>query len=168
MSTKSFSIIVFFAAFASCQCIAADKIGAPICRPLGGYKEDVCRISMTRLLAEPAAFDGKILELSGFFADGPAPLLFLDESAYSTSRTIDSVLLNVEIGRFSRVLLSENRSFVIVIGRFNAKDRTIPDGASAESVSGGMTVIEASRTNGPWGYDKPPSSLMVREKNQGE
>lgn len=165
MSFKTISKIFFVAAFASYQCTAEDKVGGPICRPLGGFEEDVCRVSMTRLLADPATFDGKILQLSGFFADGRAPLLFLDESAYSTSRTIDSILLTVENERFSKVLLRENRSFVIVIGRFDAKVRAIPEGSSAENISGSMAVIEASQTIGPWGYDEPPGSLMNKEKN---
>lgn len=135
-----------------------------MCLPLGGYDEDVCEVSMVRLLATPSEFEGRIVRVSGFFADGVVPLLFLDHAAYSISRTVDSVLLNVGPGRYANVLLRQNRSLVVVIGRFSSKDRVIPEGASAERISGTISVIEASRTNEAWGHNDLPSSLMKREQ----
>lgn len=135
----------------------------PLCLPLGGYAEDVCEVSMVRLFANPDEFEGRIVRVSGFFADGSVPLLFLDQTAYSISRTVDSVLLKVDSGRYANVLLRENRSLVVVIGRFSSKDRVIPKGASAERISGTIAVIEASRANEAWGHNDSPSSLMKQQ-----
>lgn len=157
-----FSVAVLV--LAASQCAFSKQERHPLCRPLGGYEEDVCEVSMIRLLADPQEFDGKIVQVSGFFSDGPAPLLFVDEGAYSTSRTIDSILLKVEPGKYTDVLLRENRSFVIVIGRYDAKQRFIPEGASAERIGGSIAVSEAGRTIGPWGYSESSSLLDNKDK----
>lgn len=161
-SKYTISFLLFTTPFSS----FAKEERHPLCLPLGGYNEDVCEISMVRLLATPNEFEGRIVRVSGFFADGGAPLLFLDQAAYSISRTVDSVLLNVGPGRYANVLLRENRSLVVVIGRFSSKDRVIPEGASAERISGTISVIEASRTNEAWGHNDSPSSLMKRKQDE--
>lgn len=148
-------------------CLSAKLDQHPLCHTIGNYDEDVCEISMIRLLANPGEFDGRIVQITGFFADGSAPLLFMDEEAYSSSRTVDSVFLKIELGRYADVLLRQNRSFVIVIGRYSAKDKVIPEGASGERIGGSIAVSEASRAVGPWGYSDPPSSLMKRQRGDG-
>jgi hypothetical protein len=166
VSTRYFPVLLAIFLCVIPPRLLADKVDIS-CRPFGGYDEDVCEISMIRLLADPQKFDGKIVRISGFFADGAAPLLFFDEGAYSSSRTVDSVLIKIHKDIYKNTIINSNRSFVIVIGRYSANVRTIPEGASAERISGAVDVIEASRSIGPWGYNEPPGSLMKADESGG-
>lgn len=133
------------------------------CGWMGGYEEKVCDVSLYRIVANPKEFDGRIVRVVGFFADGPAPLLFVSRDAYETSSTVDSIRLRAGSGEAMSALLRKNRSFVIVIGRYRSADRLLSEKESSSVVSGNIAVDSAGPSVGPWGYEEPPSSLMRKK-----
>jgi hypothetical protein len=138
--------------------IAADEKD-PHCVAFGTLEETVCRISMHALIARPERYDGKLVQLTGYLADGPAPLLFVGEDAWSTSRTIDSVALKVEADSVKRQINQLGRTYAVVLGRFRSKDSFL-SGASSEPISGSIQVQEVGRPIAPWGYAEPVPSLL--------
>jgi hypothetical protein len=138
------------------------------CVVFGTLGQPVCKVSLYELFVFPERYDGKLVQVSGFLADGPATLLFIDQGAWSTSRTVDSLVLRMKSKSAEENLDQLNRSNVMLLGRFHSKDRYLKE-ASSEPISGSIDVEELSRPIAPWGYAEPiPSPHKSEDSSDGE
>lgn len=137
------------------------------CHATGGSNEDVCEVSMTALVANPEVYDGRIVRLIGFLADGRFPILFMSKEAYMASVVADGVALDRPKDKETvNKLTSRDRSMVIIQGRFSAK------GESATGMGADMTagsLLEITRVGGsqtPWGLVQPAIPSLLQPQTE--
>lgn len=164
---KILLIMLCFILHGQSQIVFAAEAKNYKCVNFGTIEEKVCRVSMYEIIFAPEQYDGKLIQITGFFSDGAAPLIFLGQDAYMTSRTVESLLVRVEDEVIRKALSQLSRSHILILGRFRSKDHFL-SGVSGESISGSIDVKEASRAPGPWGYTEPMPSLLIPKEEKKE
>lgn len=81
-------------------------------------------VSLIQLIANPDAFDGRYVSVSGYLtlSDEYESSLFLDENSYSSGLSANSVAIDLESskGEIQKRAKERDRKYVVVAGRFKA------------------------------------------------
>jgi len=164
----SFRVMAAFLALTPMVGCATDA--DPACHLWGGSDEPLCEVSIITLLSKPERFESKLVKVSGYFADGSMPMLFVGRDAADMSDVAQGLALRVSAEKKEVVdrLIQVGRGPVTVIGHFTGK------GASTDDVVGYKTggqveVIQAGSAPNPWGYTQPiPSLLKLKAEKAGK
>jgi len=123
------------------------------CLKLGDINEDVCSVSLGTLIARGEDFDGKLVEVTGFYAYADIPMLFSTKDSFMSSNVADGLAITIPSdGKIASRLFDLNHSTVTVIGRFSVKPR---DTSSYSGYRTGGRLYEIRSIGSafsPWGY----------------
>lgn len=139
----------------------ADKGTPAYCRSTGFSEEPVCRVSLYRLLNNQKAYEGKLVELFGYYAvhsvGGPSkPFLFISKEAefsadYDAAVELGQISADApadDISDFHRILGRPNLP-LRVIGRLVSEPQQLPNGRTAmaliDPIIGVSHVVPPSR-----------------------
>lgn len=89
---RIFSLCVFLL-LASCSADTTHVANGVRCRGFGGFEEKVCPVSMLALVANPDAYNGKLVAIQGVVADFGGTALILPNSQFAEDRDSASAII---------------------------------------------------------------------------
>lgn len=132
------------------------------CLKLGDINEEVCSVSLSTLIARGEDFDGKVVEVTGFYAYADIPVLFSTKDSFMSSNVADGLAVTIpdDVKTASR-LFELNHSTVTIIGRFSAKPRDTSSYSGYRTGGRLYDIRSIGPAFSPWGYSEPtPSGLL--------
>lgn len=172
MTFKSLSVVVALIFFVCAAAKADEKKKLSGCHQAAGLKEEVCSVSMVALIANPDKYDGRLISVTGVFADGKYPILFVNTESYMHSVVTDGVVLErPKSDDLVKIFSLNDRSSMTVYGRFSSEGVYVDDFGAKLTAGKIFDIFRAGGSGMPWGYvatfpsmAKDPKELQGKEE----
>ncbi|WP_233842210.1 hypothetical protein [Dyella sp. 2HG41-7] len=132
------------------------------CFDRGDTNEKVCAVPLTVLIARGEDFNGKLVLLHGYFANGAVPVLFASNEDFLTSNVENGVVVRVQKDSPIAARLFElNHRSVDILGRYDASPVDLTSyhaGRASGSISSIRLVGDAYA---PWGFNEYGPMLIT-------
>jgi hypothetical protein len=148
------TILIFFLCMASMVSIAGDI--QRFCFRIGDINEDVCSVSLSTLIARGEDFDGKLVEVTGFYAHADIPVLFSTKDSFMSSNVADGLGVKIPSNvKIASRLFELNHSTITLIGRFGAKPIDTSRYSGYQTGGRLYDIRTVGPAFAPWGYSEP-------------
>jgi hypothetical protein len=161
MKRSLFMLVLFFTLSLSSLHVYAGDIDR-YCVTRGYQAELECNVSMAILIAHGDEFNGKVIVITGYFANGPMPMLFASSEDFSTSNVVNGIAVRVsDKSKIVSRLFDLDHHLITIRGRYDMKPVNLTDYTGSKT-SGSISDIQAvGDAYSPWGYTgtNPPPTV---------
>jgi hypothetical protein len=136
------------------------------CFNRGDIDEEVCSVPLAVLIARGEEFNGKLVLLHGYFANGPVPILFANREDFLTSNIESGIVVRVHRDTpLASRLFDLNHHDITILGRYSDQPVDLFNYSASRATGSISEIRSVGDATMPWGYHED-APLLISPKPQ--